>query len=85
VWYSWRYTPFQLSLRYKEGPAPVGWSLIPTFQVQGFGGLLVLALLRLIFHLLARCVVIRFLLPACINLIWYHYWYHLCDIRYVLW
>lgn len=35
VRYSCRYTPFQLSLRYKETPAPVGWFVIPAFQVQG--------------------------------------------------
>lgn len=41
----------QFSLRSKMAPAPVSWSLIPAFQVQGVGAVLIWTLLRGLFIL----------------------------------
>ena len=35
----------------QKPPAPVGWAVIPTFQVQGVGGLLILLYLLVIFQI----------------------------------
>ena len=59
----------------KKAPAPGGWFVIPTFQVQGFGGLLVLVLLRVIFAFHVLLGIEVFLFPQHHVMIWYHKWY----------
>ena len=49
--------------------------MIPTFQVQGFGGFLVLILLWMILILSLAVCIFQFFLSERHTMVWYHYWY----------